>query len=74
MRATSLRTVKQIVSEYPWVTEPMVRWWIFKRDENGFAYLLSRVGGRRWQIDKDRFEAWVDAQRLVAGEAAASVA
>lgn len=66
MAATDLRTVKQLAATYPWLTEPMLRWWIHKRKENGFAGVLFRVGGRKWLIDQEGFEAWIEGQRLVA--------
>jgi hypothetical protein len=66
MSARNLRTVKQIATEYVWITEPMLRWWIHKREENGFDRLLFRVGGRKWLIDQVAFEDWIEAGRLVA--------
>lgn len=57
---TKLRTVKQIVTEAPWLTEGKMRWLLFHRDTNGLAKsgAVLRVGGRLY-IHIDGFQAWL---------------
>ena len=64
MGVGNLLSVKDLAASYPWLTEPMLRWWIHTRAQNGFDRVLYRVGGRKWLIDREAFEAWVEGQRL----------
>ncbi|WP_416799471.1 DNA-binding protein [Ciceribacter azotifigens] len=58
----NLMTVKQLAAAYPAFTEPMIRWWIFNADTNGFNVCIIRIGGRVL-IDRAAFEHWLEAHR-----------
>jgi len=60
---TELRTVKQLASEAPFVTESKLRWWIFHADTNGMAPALIKIGGRVY-IDRTEFNKWLESQRM----------
>jgi hypothetical protein len=67
---TDLRTVKQLATEAPFVTESTIRWWIYHANSNGFDAVLIKIGGRVY-IDKNAFNKWLEGQRLAAsGDAA----
>lgn len=62
---SELRTVKQLAQELKPTgafTEATLRWLIFNRNTNGFDQALVHVG-RRVFIDRERFGAWLNAQR-----------
>ena len=59
----TLMTVKQLAAAYPAFTEPMIRWWIFNADTNGFNVCIIRIGGRLL-IDRVSFEHWLEAHRV----------
>ena len=59
----NLMTVKQLAAAYPAFTEPMIRWWIFNADTNGFDVCLFRVRGRIL-IDGQAVERWLEAHRV----------
>jgi hypothetical protein len=44
-------------------SEGMVRWWIFKAEDNGLADAgaIVRIGRALW-IDVDKFNTWLDKQ------------
>jgi hypothetical protein len=58
----NLMTVKQLAAAYPAFTEPMIRWWIFNANTNGFNVCIIRIGGRVL-IDRAAFEHWLEAHR-----------
>lgn len=67
----NLMTVKQLAAAYPAFTEPMIRWWIFNADTNGFNVCIIRIGGRVL-IDRAAFEHWLEAHRVGKPEPAAT--
>lgn len=58
----NLRTVKQIVDAAPWLTEGMLRWWIFHAETNGMAPAIFKVGKRVF-IDENRFNKWLESRQ-----------
>lgn len=65
----NLRTVRQLAQSNPAFGEPSLRWLIYKRNENGFARCVVKIGGRVL-IDLVEFEAWLSSHR--AGDTQAS--
>jgi hypothetical protein len=49
-----LRTVRQLASEAPWLTENKLRWWIFHAERNGLAAALIKISGRVY-VDRAEF-------------------
>lgn len=63
MDMTNILTVSQLSEANPAFTEPMIRWWIFNAEKNGFNACLVRVGGRVF-VDRAAFERWLDQHRV----------
>lgn len=54
----NLKTVKQLVQEYPGIfTEGSLRWTIFNAEQNGFDTCVIRMG-RRVLIDQHALRRW----------------
>ena len=63
--ATHLRTIKQLSEELKptgGFSAASLRWLVFNAETNGLRQALVRVG-RKVYIDRQRFDAWLDAQR-----------
>ena len=60
---TELRTVRQLATEAPFVTESKLRWWIFHAETNGLKPALLKIGGRVY-IDRAEFNIWLESQRM----------
>jgi len=58
-----LRTVKQLVAEAPFLTEHMLRWYIFHAHTNGLAPAIVKISNRIY-IDRHAFQLWIDRHRL----------
>lgn len=58
-----LRTVKQLVKEAPFLTEPMLRWYIFNMETNGLSSAIIKIR-KRIYIDRKEFSRWVESHRL----------
>ena len=58
-----LRTVKQLVAEAPFLTEQMLRWYIFHAHTNGLASAIIKISNRVY-IDRKAFQAWIESHRL----------
>lgn len=58
-----LRTVKQLVTEAPFLTEHMLRWYIFHAETNGLASAIVRISNRVY-IDRIAFARWVEGHRM----------
>lgn len=63
MNSVRLRTVKQVAAACPAFSVGSLRWHIFNAESNGLRVALVKVGGRVY-IDLDRFEQWLETQRL----------
>lgn len=65
MKATyeDLRTVKQLVTETPFLTESKLRWYIFHAETNGMKSSLVKISGRIF-IDRGEFASWVESHRM----------
>ena len=63
MNGVTLYSVQQFAKEQPALTEPAIRWQIFKAADNGLekAGAVRRVG-RRVYIVAERYLAWLDSQ------------
>lgn len=63
MSRTLLR-VRQLAEQNPGLSEPSIRWLIFRSRENGLADsgAILRTG-RSILIDRDRFFSWLDASQ-----------
>jgi hypothetical protein len=59
-----LRTVRQLASEAPWLTENKLRWWIFHAERNGLAAALIKISGRVY-VDRAEFNKWLERQRMM---------
>ena len=60
----NLKTVKQIAETNPGVfTEASLRWMIFNSKGNGMERAIIKVGSRVF-IDTERFNEWLEIQRL----------
>ena len=58
-----LRTVRQLCEEYPQIfTEGSLRWWIFRREYNGFSHCIVRIG-KRLYIDLRMLRQWLAEHR-----------
>ena len=62
MNASALRSVAQIVEEFPAFDERFIRRLIFHASKNGLAPAIVHVG-RRVFIDRDQFDEWLEARR-----------
>lgn len=58
-KSKSFLTIKQLIRKYPWLTEGTVRWYITKKNENGFDKVLKKVG-KKILIDEEKFLLWID--------------
>jgi len=58
-----LRTVKQLVAEAPFLTEQMLRWYIFHAQTNGLASAIIKISNRIY-IDRKAFQTWIESHRL----------
>ncbi len=57
-RLRNLKTVKQLVEEYPGIfTEGSLRWMLFNAEQNGFDACVIRMG-RRVLIDQHALRSW----------------
>lgn len=54
-------TANQLRAEQPWLTDPALRNYIWRADENGLAEHIRRVG-RRVLIDAVGFDHWIEQQ------------
>lgn len=61
--ARTLKSVANFAAEKGF-TEPQVRWWLARRNDNGFAKAGAAVQvGRRVLICLEGFERWLDGQQ-----------
>lgn len=58
-----LRTVKQLVSETPFLTEQKLRWYIFNAETNGLLFAIVKISNRVY-IDRVAFANWVESHRM----------
>ncbi|CRL11372.1 hypothetical protein NIT7321_02228 [Phaeobacter italicus] len=58
-----LRTVKQLVSETPFLTEQKLRWYIFNAETNGLLFAIVKISNRV-HIDRVAFANWVESHRM----------
>lgn len=58
-----LRTVKQLVSETPFLTEQKLRWYIFNAETNGLLFAIVKISNRVY-IDRVAFANWVESHRI----------
>ena len=58
-----LRTVKQLVSETPFLTEQKLRWYIFNAETNGLLFAVVKIS-KRVYIDRVAFANWVESHRM----------
>ena len=58
-----LRTVKQLVSETPFLTEQKLRWCIFNAETNGLLFAIVKISHRVY-IDRVAFANWVESHRM----------
>jgi len=58
-----LRTVKQLVSEIPFLTDQKLRWYIFNAETNGLLFAIVKISNRIY-IDRIEFANWVESHRM----------
>ena len=58
-----LRTVKQLVSETPFLTEQKLRWYIFNAETNELLFAIVKISNRVY-IDRVAFANWVESHRM----------
>ena len=66
MNKRSIMTVEQLCDAHPAFTPASVRWWLFRREENGLNRAVIRLG-RKLLIDESAFFDWLDDHREAAG-------
>ena len=60
----TLLTVAQLAERCPGLTQPAIRWLLFKATENGLAQSGAIMrNGRRVLIDVDKFFSWFDSRQ-----------
>ena len=59
----NLRTVKQLVDEAPFLTEQMLRWYIFNKRTNGMETCVFKISNRIY-INRVEFARWVESHRM----------
>ena len=63
MAARDLRTIKQVAAERQGFTESALRGLVFRAPSNGLEPSLVKIG-RRVLIDLERFDEWLESNRL----------
>ena len=67
MEFQKLMSVREVAAASPVFSEASLRWLIFNRDKNGFDEVVVKVGSRVL-IDTDRFNAWLDSNRVAGSD------
>jgi hypothetical protein len=58
--ARRFATVPQLAAQHPAFSVGALRWLLLRRQQNGLAAAVVKIGPRRLLIDVDRFERWLD--------------
>lgn len=53
--------LQSFIKQYPQFKETQLRWLVVRKDQNGLAPIVKRVG-RRLYFDVPKFFEWVDSQ------------
>ncbi|MFX0132183.1 MAG: hypothetical protein ACFFDN_00925 [Candidatus Hodarchaeota archaeon] len=61
-KKTNFVSVNDLIKQYPSFTEPMMRWYLYNRKENGLYKAVRKIGKRIF-INTVEFEKWVEKHR-----------